>query len=331
MLKLHINYRKECLLHMKLSAKEVYDKLIAADIYGFHGKIIFDFGKIRIRVCQKDVVGNIIQEWLKEWFKKNNIDYKTNENSQMPPDFFLDPDDLTHNMLEVKAFNYEKAPGFDIADFKMYAKEIQEHPHMLDIDYLIFGYSMEPTGIVTIKEIWLKKVWEITRRGDDYPLSLQVKNKQIHKIRPAIWYLDKQKVDFTTFSSLDDFISAIDETLHQARDQMGDINTTKWLSILKKKYKSLTGIDLNIHRWDEIKEQYNAKAERKKAKVTAERDNALKKVNKAKEKVNKYKKELSNAQSPNQQAQKRLSTAQASLEKAQKKLKKVQRELKKLN
>mgnify|MGYP001048816179 CR=1 FL=1 len=316
---------------MKMTAKDIYDKLIATGIYSFQGNISFDFGGININVCQKDVVGNIIQEWLQKWFENNNIDYTPNKNSQMPPDFFLDPDDLTHNMLEVKAFNYENAPGFDIADFKMYAKEIQERPYMLDIDYLIFGYSMDSTGSVTIKEVWLKKVWEITRRGDDYPLSLQVKNKQIHKIRPAIWYHDKQKVDFTTFSSLDDFISAIDETLHQARDQMGDINTTKWLSILKKKYKSFTGIDLNIRRWDEIKDQYNAKAERKKAKLTAERDNALKRVNDAKEMVKKYKKELSNVQSPNQQAQKRLSTAQASLEKAQKKFKKVQRELKKLN
>lgn len=259
---------------MKLTAKDIYDKLIATGIYNFHGKISFDFGGINIDVCQKDVVGNIIQEWLQQWFEYNKIDYKLSENSQMPPDFFLDPDNLTHNMLEVKAFNYESAPGFDIADFKMYAKEIQERPYMLDVDYLIFGYSMDSAGIVTIKEIWLKKVWEITRRADNYPLNLQVKNRQVHKIRPATWYLDKRTVNFTVFSSLEDFISAIDETLHQFRDQMGGIDTGKWISVFKKNYKSLTGIDLIIPRWDNIKEQYNAKVERKKAKGIAERNNA---------------------------------------------------------
>lgn len=317
---------------MKLTAKDIYDKLIATGIYNFHGKISFDFGGINIDVCQKDVVGNIIQEWLQQWFENNKIDYKLSENSQMPPDFFLDPDNLTHNMLEVKAFNYESAPGFDIADFKMYAKEIQEHPYMLDVDYLIFGYSMDSAGIVTIKEIWLKKVWEITRRADNYPLNLQVKNKQIHKIRPAIWYLDKQKVDFTVFSSREDFISAINQTLYQARGEIGDIDHKKWLPIFTKNYKSLTGDNLKIPKWDNIEEQYNAKLERKRAKAKVKREIALKKVNDAKEKVDKCKEKLLNAQTSKQQVQiqKQLDSAQATFDKAHKKLDIAEQELKKL-
>lgn len=113
---------------------------------------------LNIIVHQKDVVGNIIQEWLQGWFDNRGIEYAPSENTQMPPDFFLDPDDSTKNLLEVKAFNRNASPGFDIADFRMYEEEIIDKPYMLHVDYLIFGYDMDENGIVTIKDLWLKKV-----------------------------------------------------------------------------------------------------------------------------------------------------------------------------
>ena len=69
--------------------------------------------------------------------------------------------DRTKGLLEVKAFNRNGPPEFDIADFRMYASEIQEKPYMLDVDYLILGYDMSDDGVVTIKDVWLKKVWQI--------------------------------------------------------------------------------------------------------------------------------------------------------------------------
>ena len=111
--------------------------------------------------------------------------------------FFLNPDDKTKGLLEVKAFNRNGSPGFDIADFRMYAEEIQEKPYMLDVDYLIFGYDMSESGVVSIKNVWLKKVWQITRRMANYPINLQVKDGVIHKIRPGVWY--SQKLQITRF------------------------------------------------------------------------------------------------------------------------------------
>ena len=101
--------------------------------------------------------------------------------------------------------------GFDIADFRMYALEILEKPYMLDVDYLIFGYDMSDDGIVTIKDVWLKKVWQITRRMENYPINLQVKEGVIHKIRPGVWYSGRA-TDYAIFECLEDFISAIEET-----------------------------------------------------------------------------------------------------------------------
>ena len=36
----------------------------------------------------------------------------------------------TKNLLEVKAFNRNRGPGFDIADFRMYEEEIINKPYM---------------------------------------------------------------------------------------------------------------------------------------------------------------------------------------------------------
>lgn len=91
---------------MKLTSQQVYNKLIREDkILQLEGQIRFYLGDVDIIVKQKDVVGNIIQEWLQGWLDKRGIEYSVNDNSQMPPDFFLDRHDDTKGLLEVKAFN----------------------------------------------------------------------------------------------------------------------------------------------------------------------------------------------------------------------------------
>lgn len=197
---------------IRITAEQVYDHLLNIDkIKTVEGQIRFFLGDVNIIVRQKDVVGNIIQEWLEGWLRKNNIAFAPNTNTQMPPDIFLNPDNHTEGLLEVKAFNYAASPGFDIADFRAYASEILENPYMLHTKYLIFGYSMSDEGIVTIKDLWLKNVWEICRSMDGWALNVQYKNKVIQKIRPAKWFGTRSK--FPMFSSLEDYLSAIEETL----------------------------------------------------------------------------------------------------------------------
>ena len=239
---------------IRLTSQEVYEKLLNEDkILELEGQIRFYLGDVSIIVKQKDVVGNIIQEWLQGWLDKRNIDYAIGENSQMPPDFFLNPDDRTKDLLEVKAFNRNATPGFDIADFRMYEEEIIEKPYMLDVDYLIFGYDMNPeTGIVTIKDIWLKKVWEITRRMANWPLNLQIKANVVQKIRPAVWYSERQAIP--PFESLEDFVSAVEETVWQnprTREESGT-----WKRRFLEYYKDFYDTELDIPRWNDIKDKY---------------------------------------------------------------------------
>ncbi|MBD5110986.1 MAG: NgoBV family restriction endonuclease [Ruminococcaceae bacterium] len=239
---------------MRLTAQEVYNKLINEDkILELQGQIKFFLGDVNIIVKQKDVVGNIIQEWLQGWLDKRGIEYAPSENTQMPPDFFLNPDDKTRDLLEVKAFNRSASPGFDIADFRMYEEEIIEKPYMLDVDYLIFGYDMSDDGIVTIKDVWLKKVWEITRCMEDWAINLQVKQGVVHKIRPGLWYSVK-KGNFPMFSCLEDFIAAIEETVYQ--NPKTHDNAASWKKKFLTSYERFYGIKLSIPRWDDIADKY---------------------------------------------------------------------------
>lgn len=242
---------------MRLTAQEIYDKLINEDcILEIEGRITFEFGNVNIVVKQKDVVGNIIQEWVRGWLDKNDIAYAPSENTQMPPDFFLNPDDKTQNLLEVKAFNRSASPGFDIADFRTYQREIIEHPYMLHADYLIFGYDMDENGIVTIRDVWLKKVWEITRRMENWPLNLQVKNNAVHKIRPGVWYSERPR-DFLIFNNMEHFLSAVEETVWQNPDTR--ICSANWKRQFLESYEHFYKIRLNIPRWNDIKDEYKCK------------------------------------------------------------------------
>lgn len=239
---------------MRLNALKVFEKLLDEDkLLEIEGQINFFLGDVDIIVKQKDVVGNIIQEWLQGWMDKREIEYALNDNTQMPPDFFLNPDDKTTDLLEVKAFNRSASPGFDIADFRMYEEEIIEKPYMLNVDYLIFGYDMSDDGVVTIKDLWLKKVWEITRRMDGWSINLQVKQGVVHKIRPGVWYSDRPG-NIPMFKCIEDFIAAIEEAVYQ--NPKTHESAATWKKNFIDSYRKFYGVKLDIPRWQEIAPKY---------------------------------------------------------------------------
>ena len=238
----------------KLTPQNVYDRLLNVDkIKTVEGQIRFYLGNVDIVVKQRDVVGNIIQEWLEGWLKKNNIDFAPNQNTQMPPDIYLDPKDLTHDLLEVKAFNRDATPGFDIADFKAYIREIVDKPYMLHSQYLIFGYKMSDEGVVTIKDLWLKNIWEITRSSAQWAVNVQYKNKIIQKIRPCTWYSTKAS-KYPIFASLEHYLSAIEETMYRYPDTRDQ--AVGWKERMEKSYKAFYRKDIHIPRWMDIEKEY---------------------------------------------------------------------------
>ena len=157
--------------------------------------------------------------------------------------------------MEVKAFNRDASPGFDIADFKRYIREIVDKPYMLHSQYLIFGYRMSDEGIVTIKDLWIKNVWEITRSSNQWPINVQYKNKIINKIRPCAWYSNKNK--YPIFESLEHFLSAIEETIYRYPDTRDQ--AVGWKERMEKSYEDFYGKKINIPRWMDIESNYRLK------------------------------------------------------------------------
>lgn len=239
---------------MKLTAQEIYDKLINEDkIKTVKGQIRFHLGDVSIIVKKKDVVGNILQEWLEGWLIAKEIEFESNPNTQMPPDIYLNPSDYTSNLLEIKAFNREINPAFDIADFKAFVKELIEKPYHLDTDFLIFGYIMdEATGDIIIKDLWLKKIWEITKTMNNWPITVQYKNGILQKMRPGNWFTGRRNVK--VFESKEDYLAAFEETIYQNPETHSQ--GAQWRNKFKRSYKNHYGVDINFPRWDEIKNKY---------------------------------------------------------------------------
>lgn len=234
---------------MQLTAQELYDKLVhESKIIGEKGIIRFELNGHDIKITSKDSVGNLLQEWLRDWLTAQGVTFGKTPSTQDFPDFQLDLTDNTKGMLEMKSFDYDKSPNFDVAAFLAYRRSLLVHPYRLDSDYLIIGYSMIGHHI-EIKDVWLKKVWEITGPSADWPLKCQVKQGEIFNIRPTKWYLRPASKDRGSkqpnFKNAFEFVNAFDATQRQWTATARDPMTSTWLTKVVANYKKITGQDLS--------------------------------------------------------------------------------------
>jgi type II restriction enzyme len=228
---------------MKLTAVQLYKKLVNDyKLVGQKGRITFKLKDITLEVETKDTVGNLIQEWIKAWMLKENIEFGNPPHTQDFPDFQLDLADSKKGLLEVKCFDFDASPNFDIAAFLAYRRSLLMHPFRLDSDYLIIGYAMQGADIL-IKDIWLKKVWEITGPSDKWDLRCNVKQGEPTNIRPIKWY-DNDRTKFKPFNNATEFVKAFDSTQRQWSRTSRDAETSTWLKNVVKGYKTSTGRDL---------------------------------------------------------------------------------------
>lgn len=227
---------------MKLTGQELYYKLVDDyKIIGESGVINFSLKDLTISIETKDTVGNLLQEWLKAWMMKEKVEFEENTNSQIFPDFYLDKHNQKLGLLEVKSFDWDRGPGFDLANFDSYCNSLTVNSYRLDSDYLIFAYQMKGS-IITIKNVYLKKIWELACPSGTYPLKVQEKKSIIYNIRPSTWYSERNK--FKPFASKEDFLSALNNTRYQypqTRHTNGH-----WLQNVLKNYKEHTGVSLKV-------------------------------------------------------------------------------------
>lgn len=242
---------------IRMTAQEIYEALINQNsINTAVGQISFNLRGITVIVKTKDIVGGAIENWVNGWLEENNVDYEFNAITQSKPDLYLNPDDQKHNLLEVKAFNRKKGPAFDLADFVGFADELIQKPYLLDLDCLIFGYEMdEKTGDIRIKDVWLKKIWQLAATSGEWPLKVQgTKDKSVvKKVRPGTWYSRRAK--FKCFENKLDFLSAYEQTYYDY--QATRAKAKDWKNQLEQSYKKHYGEELIIPRWDEIKHKYS--------------------------------------------------------------------------
>ena len=222
-----------------MKANELHEHLINNHVIGSHGKITFTLSNTTIPIKDISVVGNIVQEWLGHYMEDHRIAYRTKPNTQDFPDFLLNPNDDKCDLLEVKVFT--KSPNFDVANFSAYVRSLRDHPYRLDANYLIFEYEVnEDSGVICIKDIWLKNVWEICGSSERSEVKIQWKQNDPVNIRPATWY--SAKVKFKPFNSKLEFIEALYKVMRQAR--LDQSITNNWLNHVKGEYKRCTGHDI---------------------------------------------------------------------------------------
>lgn len=227
---------------MKLSGQKLYSKLVDDyKIIGETGVINFSLKNLTISVETKDTVGNLLQEWLKAWLTIEGVEFEENTNSQTFPDFYLDITDRKKGLLEVKTFDWDRGPGFDLANFDSYCNSLLDKAYRIDSDYLIFAYQMAGS-VITIKNVWIKKIWELACPSGTYPIKVQEKKSIIYNLRPSVWYSERTK--FKPFRSKEEFLSALNETRYQyPQTRHGNGH---WLKNIIKNYNEHTGISLLI-------------------------------------------------------------------------------------
>lgn len=193
------------------------------------GILTFEFANIKLELDNKDILGGVLQSWFAAWLAKNSYKDKQHRTQEFP-DFLLNG----NIYLELKTFNSEATPAFDVANFGSYVDSLLEVPERLDSDYLILAYKLNDAAL-SISNIWIKKVWEITGPSNTNIISLQVKRNQPVNIRPKSGFRTNSGV----FGSRRDFV----EALWHAGQHFSFPSTcgSRWMSQVEYGYKRATG------------------------------------------------------------------------------------------
>lgn len=211
-------------------AREIFKRVQEAKIKNSKGVMTFRLGDLTVELESMDIVGGAIQDWFGAWLSLEKIPYLTPQNTQTFPDFVLGE----YDYLEIKCFNYSAGPAFDVANYGAYINSLLINPERIDASYLIFAYAMD-NKIISIKEIWMKKIWEITGPSRTNILEIQKKRGQPVNIRPKKWYADGIK----NFDSKYEFIEALHKSALHFR--FPNSHTEEWLKQFKDKYQEKLG------------------------------------------------------------------------------------------
>lgn len=135
--------------------------------------------------------------------------------------------------MDIKCWNYDRSPAFDIANFDSFYTECYKKPDKLLGKYLIVGYIPNKHGF-KIKYVGLKSLWDLMGPGQKYPIKLQVKKNIPYAVRP----INIIKKPEEAFGDLTTLLQAVKETrrLFPQRDLV-NYTPDEWYQTVIKKMK----------------------------------------------------------------------------------------------
>jgi len=233
----------------ELTAKQIFAQLIKQGAIEKKniGKFEFSFLNLTYKEIDNNSVGSLFQNWLCLWFKENKIFYRTPANTQESPDFFLKKNDDQDGLLEIKTFY--KSPDFDIKSWTAFLTAMIEKPYQIFSDYLIFHYNINSNGNeFSLENIYLKKIWEISRPMTEqstvpFKINVQYKKGVIYNLRP-LGTKDLQEKKSPYFKDHVEFLTAVQETIDMYQKSDDELKNNKWLELVKNNYKKITRKEL---------------------------------------------------------------------------------------
>lgn len=206
------------------SLDELY-QLALSDIKGKPGSIMIYVDGIPQVSHTNDIIGNCLQEWLPAWFKDHGLDMQETEKTQEFPDFTANFGN-EHYPMDIKCWNYDNSPAFDLANFDSFYRTTWNDPIKIFAKYLIIGYRPTSHGF-EIVDIFLKNIWDITSKSSrgQYPIGLQVKQSRPYAIRPYNFV----KKPGASFKNANEFVKAIYDTRIKFPSNGYDFTPNQWL------------------------------------------------------------------------------------------------------
>ena len=203
------------------------------------GTMKIEFLNITSEKINNDAVGTLLQSWLENWLEDKKYFFKKPSNSQERPDIYLKKKSKIDGLLEIKAFY--NSPGFDLQSWNAFLNLLLINPNHIYADYLIFDYDIINNKNFIIENIFLKKIWELSkpmgsRAKIQWPVNVQYKNSEIVNLRPIS--AKDMKENKTYFENALDFLEAIQKTIEKYDKSKSEHKDGKWLKNVKLKYKS---------------------------------------------------------------------------------------------
>ena len=218
-------------------AKFIYDYLLNEyKIKSLSGSIKIILGDTSQKYKKRDAIGELLQSWFAKFLDNHKIYFRERENTQTFPDFLLSESE-NKDFLELKTFNYDASPAFDLANFDSYCDSLLNTPERLNSDYLIFGYKMNTqTGRLSIMDVWLKKIWELSSPEGTHPVNIQVKKGTIYNLRPYNFKSNRSNC----FNSKKQFVKALGKAIDLFPSQTSSYSSD-WMQRVESKYYLNTG------------------------------------------------------------------------------------------